>query len=80
MSCAWKLSAMTAHVAEAPHAYRNSEFGSVISAAVADGKSALVTALSWKAAKYTSYTALMSFTKAGSTTKPMMECIRTTHI
>jgi hypothetical protein len=71
---------MTAHVAEAPHAYRNSEFESVISAAVADGKSALVTALSLKAAKYTSYTALISFTNAGSTTKPMIACLGTIHV
>lgn len=52
--------------------YLNSESGFVKSSSVADGKNARVTALSLKAAKYASYTALMSVTSAGSTTKPML--------
>lgn len=47
--------------------------GSVRSASVADGNNARVTALFLKAAKYTSYTALTSGVRAGSTTKPMTE-------
>jgi hypothetical protein len=43
-----------------------------MSSGVAEGKSALVTAFSLNAEKYTSYTALMSVTSAGSTRKPMM--------
>jgi hypothetical protein len=43
-----------------------------MSSDVAEGKSALVITSSLKAAKYTSYTALMSATNAGSTTKPII--------
>jgi hypothetical protein len=43
-----------------------------MSSGVAEGNSALVTAFSLNAAKYTSYTALMSVTNAGRTTKAML--------
>jgi hypothetical protein len=52
--------------------YRNSEFASVKSFSVAEGNSARVSGLSLNAAKYTSYTALMSGTSAGRTTKPIL--------
>jgi len=50
---------------------RNSDSGFVKSSTVAEGNKALVIALSLKAAKYTSYTALISAGRAGSTTKPI---------
>ena len=53
--------------------YRNSESGSVISLAEAEGNRALVIALSLNAAKYTSYTSLMSAGRAGSTTNPIVQ-------
>lgn len=54
--------------------YLNSELGFVKSCSVAEGNKARVISLSLNAAKYASYTALMSVTNAGSTTNPIYGC------